>query len=184
MCNYTRLGAYVGLDGKTVSRYIGIFEQLYLMKRINVWSKNKLKQITKIPKLQFIDSGLLASLMGLNLDEVQKDRSRFGSVLETFVYGELLKHASTARGHYQLMCYRNTNQTEVDLVIESTNGDIVGVEIKAAASIQSQHLHGLRNLSQTAGDQFKMGILLYDGKETIPLGDKIWAAPISTLWGS
>jgi predicted AAA+ superfamily ATPase len=82
------------------------------------------------------------------------------------------------------MCYRNTNQTEVDLVIESTNGDIVGVEIKAAASIQSQHLHGLHNLSQTAGDQFKMGILLYDGKETIPLGEKIWAAPISTLWGS
>lgn len=184
MCNYTRLGAYVGLDGKTVSRYIGIFEQMYLMKRIDVWSKNKLKRITKIPKLQFIDSGLLASLMGLNLDEIQKDRSRFGNVLETFVYGELLKHASTARGHYQLMCYRNTNQTEVDLVIESTNGDIVGVEIKAAASIQSQHLHGLRNLSQTAGDQFKMGILLYDGEETIPLGDKIWAAPISTLWGS
>ena len=184
MCNYTRLGAYVGLDGKTVSRYIGIFEQMYLMKRIDVWSKNKLKRITKIPKLQFIDSGLLASLMGLNLDEVQKDRSRFGNVLETFVYGELLKHASTALGHYQLMCYRNTNQTEVDLVIEGANGDIVGVEIKATASIQSQHLNGLRNLAHAAGDQFKMGVLLYDGKETIPLGDKVWAAPISTLWGT
>ncbi len=183
MCNYTRLGAYVGLDGKTVSRYIGIFEQMYLMKRIDVWSKNKLKRITKIPKLQFIDSGLLASLLGLHLEEVQKDRGRFGNVLETFVYAELLKHASTALGNYQLMSYRNINQTEVDLVIESANGDIVGVEIKATASIQSQHLKGLRNLAQTAGDQFKMGVILYDGKETIPLGDQIWAAPISTLWG-
>lgn len=184
MCNYTRLGVYVGLDGKTVSRYIGIFEQMYLMKRIDVWAINRLKRITKIPKLQFIDSGLLSSLMGLTPEEIEKDRSRFGNVLETFVYGELLKHASTADGNYQIMCYRNKTQVEVDLVIENINSDIVGIEVKASASIQDHHLRGLKSLAQTAGDRFKMGILLYDGKETVPLGNKIWAAPISTLWGT
>lgn len=42
----------------------------------------------------------------------------------------------------------------------------------------------LRKLAGIAGDQFKMGILLYDGSETMPLGDRIWAAPLSTLWGT
>ena len=41
----------------------------------------------------------------------------------------------------------------------------------------------LKKLAKLSGDQFKMGVLLYDGKETLPLGNNIWAAPISTLWG-
>jgi predicted AAA+ superfamily ATPase len=99
------------------------------------------------------------------------------------VYGELLKHATTSVGRYQLMCYRHTNQTEVDLVIEAPNGDLVGIEIKATASVQAQHLRGLQNLAKNAGSHFKMGVLLYDGTETLPLGNQLWAAPISSLWG-
>ena len=57
------------------------------------------------------------------------------------------------------------------------------VEVKAAATVKPSDLRGLRKLAGLAGDQFKMGILLYDGDETMPLGDGIWAAPLSTLWG-
>jgi hypothetical protein len=41
----------------------------------------------------------------------------------------------------------------------------------------------LKKLASLASDQFKMGILLYDGEETLPLGDDIWAAPLAALWG-
>ncbi len=183
MCNYTRLGGYVGLDGKTASRYISLFESLFLVNRLDVWSPNRMKRIAKIPKLQFIDSGLLASILALQSDAIKNDRTRFGHLLETFVYGELLKHATTSVGRYQLMSYRHTNQTEVDLVIEAPNGDLVGIEIKATASVQAQHLRGLQNLAKNAGSHFKMGVLLYDGTETLPLGNQLWAAPISSLWG-
>ena len=183
MCNYTRLGGEVGLDGKTAARYIGVFEQMYLLRRVEVWSKNRLSRVVKTPKLQFIDSGLLATLADISTNEIQRDRSRFGVVLETFAYGELLKHATTAEGSYRLLYYRDADKLEVDVVIENQAGQLVGVEVKAAATIQKSDLRGLKRLASVAGDRFKMGVLLYDGSETLPLGDGLWAAPLSSLWG-
>ena len=182
MCNYTQLGGQVGLDGKTASTYIGVFEQMYLLKRVDVWARNRLNRVVKTPKLQFIDSGLLATMLDLSTHEVQQDRTRFGNVLETFVYGELLKHITTANSDYQLMYYRDADKFEVDVVIENAAGHLIGVEVKAAATVKERDLRGLKKLSSQAGDQFKMGVLLYDGDETMPLGDGIWAAPLSTLW--
>jgi predicted AAA+ superfamily ATPase len=183
MCNYAKLGGQVGLDGKTAAKYISVFEQMYLLKRVEVWARNRLNRIVKTPKLQFIDSGLLATLLNLTEDEVQKDRTRFGNVLETFVFSELLKHSSTSDGEYQLMYYRDADKVEVDIVIENAAGQLVGVEVKAAASVKDTDLRGLRKLASLAGKDFKMGVLLYDGDEIMPLGDGIWAAPLSTLWG-
>ncbi len=182
MCNYTQLGGQVGLDGKTASSYIGVFEQMYLLKRVDVWARNRLNRVVKTPKLQFIDSGLLATLLDMSTHEVQQDRTRFGNVLETFVYGELLKHITTANGDYQLMYYRDNDKFEVDVVIENAAGHLIGVEVKAAATVKERDLRGLKKLASQAGDHFKMGVLLYDGDETMPLGDRIWAAPLSTLW--
>jgi predicted AAA+ superfamily ATPase len=81
------------------------------------------------------------------------------------------------------MYYRDTDQFEVDLVIENAAGELVGVEVKAAATVKPSDLRGLRKWSGLAGDRFKMGVVLYDGNETLPLGDGLWAAPLSTLWG-
>lgn len=183
MCNYTQLGGQLGLDGKTASRYIGVFEQMFLLKRIDVWARNRLNRVVKTPKLQFIDSGLLATLLNLSSEEAQRDRTRFGNLLETFVFGELLKHTTTADDDYRLMYYRDADKFEVDVVIENTAGQLVGIEVKAAATVKESDLRGLKKLASLAGEQFKMGVLLYDGTETMPLGDGLWAAPLSTLWG-
>ena len=45
MCNYSQLGGQVGLDHKTAARYIGVFEQMYLLKRVEVWAGNRLKRL-------------------------------------------------------------------------------------------------------------------------------------------
>ena len=184
MCNYSQLAGQVGLDGKTAARYAGVFETMYLLKRVDVWARNRLSRVVKTPKLQFIDAGLLAMLMNLGIEEVRRDRSRFGQVLETFVFGELLKHTTSADGDYQLLYYRDADKVEVDIVIENAAGQLVGVEVKASATVKASDLRGLRKLAALAGDQFKMGVLLYDGAETLPLGDGIWAAPLSSLWGT
>jgi len=183
MCNYSQLGAQVGLDSKTAARYTGVFEQMYLLKRVDVWARNRLKRVVKTPKLQFMDAGLLATLAELGFAEAQRNRARFGHVLETFVYSELLKHTTTAEGDYRLLYYRDLDQVEVDVVIENAAGQLVGVEVKAAATVDERDLRGLKKLASAAGDQFKLGVLLYDGTETLPLGDGLWAAPLSTLWG-
>ncbi len=182
-CNYTQLGGQTGLDGKTAARYLGVFEQLYLLQRGEVWAKNRLKRVSKMPKLQFIDSGLLATLVDLSRAEVERNRKRFGGVLEAFVFSELLKHGTTSDDDHRLFYYRDPDGFEVDVVVENAAGYVVGVEVKASATVTAQDLRGLRKLSAVAGDRFKMGVILYDGTETLPLGHGIWAAPISTLWG-
>jgi predicted AAA+ superfamily ATPase len=183
VCNYTQLGAQVGLDGKTAARYMSVFEQMYLLKRVDPWAGNRLKRVVKAPKLQFLDSGLLAMLLNLTEEEIQKNRARFGHVLETFVYAELLKHTTTAQADYHLMYYRDADKVEVDIVIENAAGQLVCVEVKASATVTEADLRGLRKLAGLAGDSFSRGVILYDGDETLPLGDRICAAPLSTLWG-
>lgn len=69
-------------------------------------------------------------------------------------------------------------------MLENTAGQLVGVEVKASTTVKERDLRGLKKLSSLAGDQFTAGVLLYDGDETMPLGSNIWAAPLSTLWGS
>ena len=183
MCNYTKLGGEVGLDGKTVAKYIGVFEQMYLLKRLDMWSRNHLNRIVKTPKLQFLDAGLLSTVLDIQMAEVQKDKSRFGHVLETYVYGELLKHVQTAYSDYRLMSYRDTDQVEVDFVVENTAGELICIEVKASATVSESDLKGLKKLASLAGDQFKMGVVLYNGEETLPLGPHLWATPLSSLWG-
>ena len=184
ICNYTQLGGQVGLDHKTAAKYIGVFEQMYLLKRIEVWANNRLKRVVKTPKVQFIDSGLLSTLASVTPALARQDRSRFGNILETFIFGELLKNSTTAEGDYRLLYYRDHDQVEVDFVIEDSAGHLVGVVVKATATVKKSDFRGLRRLASVSGKQFKRGVILYDGTETLPLGDKLWAVPISTLWGS
>jgi uncharacterized protein len=183
LCNYSQLGGQVGLDHKTVARYMGVFEQMYLLKRVEVWGRNRLSRIVKTPKLQFIDSGLLATLADVSSIDTSLDLGRFGHILESFVYGELRKINTAADKNYDLLYYRDHDQYEVDLIAEDSSGRIVGIEVKAAATVRSSDLRGLKRLSTLAGDQFALGVILYDGLETMPIGDRLWAVPISTLWG-
>ncbi len=183
MCNYAQLAGQIGIDAKTAACYRGLFEQMYLLRWVESWARNRLHRVVKSPKLQFLDSGLLAALLALSPEEVRDDRTRLGHVLETFVFGELLKHASCAEGDFQILYYRDADKVDVDMVIEDAAGGVVGVEVKAAATVREADLRGLRKLSQLAGDRFRMGIILYDGTEALPMGAGLWALPLATLWG-
>lgn len=184
LCNYSQLGAQLGMDAKTANKYIGIFEQMYVLKRIPVWANNRLKRVLKSPKLQFVDSGVLASLRGLTADTLKHDRTLLGALLETFVYAELLKHSTWAQTDYQICYYRDADQYEVDFVVENRAGEWLGVEVKASATLTEKDLRGLKRLAGLAGNSMKLGVILYDGTEALPLGEKLMAVPLSSLWGS
>lgn len=59
---------------------------------------------------------------------------------------------------------------------------MVGVEVKAGATIRSEDLAGLRNLANHIGDRFVAGIVLYTGQQALPFGDKLRAVPLDALW--
>ena len=70
----------------------------------------------------------------------------------------------------------------MDVVIENGAAQVVGLEVKAKASLQVGDLVGLRRLAAWAADRFLACFVLYDGLETLPLGPSLWAVPIATLW--
>ena len=183
LTNFSQLGGQIGLDDKTTKKYITILEQLFLVHRVEPWFRNQLKRLVKTPKLHFIDSGLLAVTVGATEEAVAKDRSIFGPLLETFLFSEFMKQAPWLDDTCSLHFYRDKDQDEVDVVVESESGAIVGLEIKAGATVNAGDFRGLRKLSEASGNNFKLGLVLYDSESTIPFGKKMFAAPISCVWG-
>jgi predicted AAA+ superfamily ATPase len=182
LLNFTELGGQLGLDAKTARRYLGILEQVYLVRRVEPWFTNRLKRMVKTPKLHFLDAGLLAALRGLTAERLSSDREALGALLETFVFSEIAKLITWTDREVTVHHYRDKDQHEVDLVLERDDGAIVGIEVKASATVNEHDFGGLRRLARACGDRLKLGLVLYDGETSVPFGERLFAAPISTLW--
>ena len=166
----------------TTQKYVGVFESLFLVRTLPSWHSNQLKRLTKTSKLHFLDAGLLAALRDLTPDRLRADRTPFGALLETFVFAELLKLASWAEGRFEFSHFRDKDQHEVDIVIEDRRGRVVGIEVKAAATVTSADFGGLRKLAEACGERFVLGLVLYDHDKTVPFADRLAAAPLAALW--
>ena len=184
LVNYSGFGAPLAMNHVTTRKYMGILESLFLVRTLPPRYASALKRITKSPKLHFLDAGLLAALRGITPDRLRRDRTPFGAILETFVFGELLKLASWSDDWYTFSHFRNKERNEVDIVIEDGRGRIVGVEVKASATVSARDFSGMRRLANACGDRFALGLVLYDNKQAVRFGERMVAAPISTLWSS
>jgi len=180
LCNFTQLGGQIGLDDKSTRKYLGVLEHLFLIRRLEPWHHNKLSRLIKTPKIHFLDSGLLASLVGATPEGLAGNRDRLGALLETFVFAEVLKAASATP--VALSHYRDKDKNEVDLVLESEAGDVVGLEVKAAATVKASDFAGLRRLADAAGKRFRLGVVLHDGDTVLGFGERLLAAPASCIW--
>ncbi len=184
LTNFAQLGGQIGLDEKTARKYLGVLEQLFLVRRLEPWHSNRLSRLVKTPKLHFLDSGLLAALLGVTPQRVAGDRTVLGVLLETFVYTEVLKLATVSERQIALYHYRDKDKNEVDIVIEDESGGVIGLEIKASATVRPADFAGLRKLAAAAGKNFRLGAVLHDGDAVIGFGDHLYAAPLSCLWRS
>jgi predicted AAA+ superfamily ATPase len=184
LANFSQLGAQLGLDDKTCRRYVGLLEQVFLVRRVEPWHRNELKRLVKTPKLHFVDSGLLAALQGLTRERLARERTRFGPLLETFVCAELLKQAGWEPDPPRPSFFRTRDGEEVDLVLERDDGLMIGVEVKASATVTAADFKGLEQLAHAAGEAFGLGVVLYDGDTSVPFGDRLWAAPMGVLFGT
>ena len=183
LVNYSQLGSSINVSYKTGQRYVALLEQVFLVATLQPWFTNALKRIAKTPKLHFLDSGLLATARGLNFERVKANREVFGSLLETFVFSEVLKLMTASDLRLTPYHFRDQQMREVDIVLERDDGMIVGIEIKASATVKSGDFGGLRTLAEACKDRFAYGVVLYDSTDFVPFGDKLAAAPLSCLWG-
>jgi predicted AAA+ superfamily ATPase len=181
LVNFAQLGGQLGMDSKTAQKYLGILENLFLIKRVSPWSGNELSRLVKTPKLHFLDAGLQAALLRLSPTLATVDRTRFGATLESWVCGELAKTLSLTPEPWQLFHYRDKDQVEVDFVLESPDRQLIGIEVKAAVSVTPNDFRGLKKLRAQTGEKFVSGIVLHDGEQVLPFGQGLWAVPLLML---
>ncbi len=181
LVNNAELGVRSGIDRKTADRYVALLEQLFLVQRLPAWSHSDLKRLIKAPKLHLVDSGLAAAVQGITASRIAQNRTLLGPLLEAFVVGELRKQAGWSDGHYRFSHYRDKDGVEVDVVIEDEQRRLIGIEVKASATVRAADVFGLMRL-RNASREFIGGFLLYDGEHILPFGDRLFAVPITALW--
>jgi len=184
LANMSSIGRELGIDHKTVGNHLRVLQQLFLIVRLPAWHSNLGHRIVRTPKLHIADSGLLCSLIGVDAERLVADGTLAGGVFETFALTEIMRQAGSSDFAHDLTLhhYRDQPGNEVDIVLERRNGDVVGVEIKASASPRPRDTAGLKLLRDRLGDRFKQGLLLYLGRQSLPVGDRIAMAPLASLW--
>lgn len=182
LSNLSELSRIAKIPGTTLKRYITLLEAVFLITHIPSWYVNQEKRVVKTPKLYFNDTGLLCHLFGVDSRKLLSDRNFTGSIFENFVLMELVKQKGWSNRQVSIYHYRTHTGCEVDIVLEASNGDIVGIEVKSHEEAIGKDFNGLRALKETVGLNFKAGYVLYTGKKKIQFDEMLMALPISVIW--
>jgi predicted AAA+ superfamily ATPase len=100
---------------------------------------------------------------------------------ETFVATELERQASWSVEPLRFWHYRE-GEREGDVIAERPSGEIVGVKVKASATVRASDFRGLVHMRERIGRRLITGVVLYTGEHTLPFGEGLWALPLNALW--
>jgi hypothetical protein len=184
LLNFADLSRSVALPQTTLKRYFALLEGTFLVQLLRPWARNLGKRIIQTPKVYLNDTGLLAYLLGATVDRLKAEGNLAGGVLENFVIMELRKQSTWSTTQPEIFHWRTASGQEVDVVLEDRAGKVVGVEVKAAATLSSNDVRGLQALSIAAGKHWLRGVVLYAGTEVIPFSNNLHGVPISRLWSA
>lgn len=179
LLNQKKLSAAMGLDQRTVVRYLEILEMTYQASQLHPWFSNVRKRLIKTPKIYLNDAGQACYLNGImSIDSLRKN-VYFGSLFETWVWSELRKLLALTSGIEESF-YRTHLGKEVDFLL--FRGDSFwGIECKSAETVDSKDFRGLRDLKDALSSKNMGGILLYKGERVVPFSDTFLAVPIRCL---
>jgi len=129
--NLSRMAGSLGIDGKTVRHYLDLLEGLYLVRSLSPWGRNAGKRLVKSPKVYWRDSGLLHSLAGIDDLEHLLGHPLCGHSWEGYCLEQIMSllPKSVSCSHY-----RTHAGAEIDLVIETPEGEVIAIEIKRTLS--------------------------------------------------
>lgn len=172
-----------GINRKTALAYERLLKNLMVVDELPAWTSNRLKRLVLSSKRYLIDSALLGGVLGVDTATVLRDGKLLGRLLETFVTAQLRAEAVVAAARPRLYHLRSEQgRIEIDIVAELRGQRIIGIEVKAGSAPSGQDARHLGWLRDNLGDRFVAGVVLHTGPATYPLGSRIVAAPISTLW--
>ena len=180
--NVSDLASPFQLTRPTIRSYLTLLERVFLLERLPAWRSNRMSRLIKTSKLHFGDTGLACALLGANAEELARNRTLLGQLLETFVFQELRRQADWSDAATTFFHFRDRDGVEVDLVIERAGGAVAGLEVKASSTVRGRDFRGLRKLANATGDRFAAGVVLFDGETSARFGERLYAVPIRRLW--
>ena len=125
--SYNEIGNLIGLDSKTVERYIDILEKAYIVFRLGSFSRNLRNELKASRKIYFWDLGIRNAVIG-NLAQIE-NRADVGELWENFAISERLKQNAYHGSFAQSWFWRTQQQKEIDY-IEEEDGTLSAFEFK------------------------------------------------------
>lgn len=183
LLNFAGLSRESGIPQSTLKRYLALLQATFLVHSLPAWHANIGKRLAKAPKVMLADSGLATHLIGADAARLAASPEMMGGLLEAFVVTEVQRLAGWSATRVTLYHFRSHVGDEVDLVLETPDGRIAGIEVKASATVGAADFKGLRTLATAAGKRFVRGVVLYAGSDVVPFGPALQAVPVSSLWG-
>jgi hypothetical protein len=154
-----------GISHNTVRSWISVLEASYIIFLLEPYYKNYNKRIIKSPKLYFYDTGLAATLLGLETPQQVQTYYNAGSLFETYVVSEVIKMQYHQDTRPRTWYWQDKRGKEIDLILE--HGDrTTAVEIKRGKTIQPDSFKNLlswQKLSQTPATN---SYVVYGGDES------------------
>lgn len=181
LLNYSDVSTSMKMPQTTLKRYLAALETVFLFHPVQAWSTTRASALAKSPKVYLNDSGLAAYLLDLDVDRLAKLPHLFGPLLENYVMAELEKQITWSAKKPALYHFRTQAGHEVDFVLESRAGEVVGIEVKASGTLGAHDWKGLKKLAELAGPRFLRGIILYRGDTILPAGPNLYAVPLQYL---
>jgi hypothetical protein len=174
LVNASVLARSLGIDTRTVNRYLDLLVEMFLVRRLEPWHANLGKRLTKSPKLYVRDSGLLHALLGLSTEESLLGHPAVGASWEGFALENLI----TAAGpHVSAHFFRTSSGAEIDLLLHWPSGELWAIEVKRSLAPKVE-----RGFHVACNDlQPQRKFVVYPGLESFPLGHDIQAEPLTAL---
>ena len=179
LINYNDLGTAAGVSGVTAKEWTKVLQSMGIIFLLEPYYSNELKRMIKTPKLYFCDTGLCAFLSSWTSRDVLMNGAAAGYFLENYVVAEMNRNASYGEKEMKLNFYRDTNQKEIDLVVE-TDGVLHPFEIKRSASPERKAIN-VFSLLEKADRRLGNGGIVCMVEKPFPIDSKNSLIPVNIL---
>lgn len=172
-----------GVSKDTAAGYESLLSRLLIVEQTPAWTTNRLKRLINAPKRYLIDPALMLAALRLDVGGVMSDGDMLGRIIESFVVAQLRPEVVIADCEPRLHHLRTQGgRHEIDLLAELGGGRVIAMEIKATSSPRSADARHLRWLRDELGTRFVAGLVFHTGPRVFEIDDRIWAAPIASIW--
>jgi len=162
LLNMSNLAIETGVDNKTISSWLSILENSFIIFRLQPHFQNYNKRLVKMPKLYFYDTGLACSLLGIQKADQLPMNPYYGALFENLVVNEFIKYRFNQAKNSNVYFWRDNTGNEVDMVIETGN-NLYSVELKGGKTITPEFFRGTERWQKISG--LKSCAVIYAGNE-------------------